>query len=177
MLENFLKKSSWTDIVVSIIFILFGILLIARPNEIMSIISFVLGGIVIIMGILKIIDYMSGDRNNNYLLAMAIVAIIAGIIIMFCSDIILSIFRILIAIWIIYSGIMNLQTSIVWKEFKSRLWLLSIILSIITIVAGVYVLINTGAILQTVGIIILGYGIINIIENVIFIKKIDNYAK
>ena len=96
---------------------------------------------------------------------------------MFCSDIILSIFRILIAIWIIYSGIMNLQTSIVWKEFKSRLWLLSIILSIVTIIAGVYILINTGAILQTVGIIILCYGIINIIENVIFIKKIDNYAK
>ena len=98
MLENFLKKSSWTDIVVSLIFILFGIVLIARPNEIMSIISFILGGIVIIMGILKIIDYMSGDRNNNYLLAMAIVAIIAGIIIMFCSNIILSVFRILFAI-------------------------------------------------------------------------------
>ena len=177
MLENFLKKSSWTDIVVSLIFILFGIFLIARPEAIVSVISFILGGIAIVIGVLRAIDYFSGDKSNNYLLAVAVVSIIAGIVIIFCSDIILSIFRIIIAIWIIYSGIMNLQTTIVWKEFKSRLWLLSVILSLITIIAGIFILVNTGAILQTVGVIILVYGIINIIENVIFIKKIDNYNK
>ena len=94
---------------------------------------------------------------------------------MFCADIILSVFRIIIAIWIIYSGIMNMQTAIVWKDFKSRLWIFTLILSIIMIIGGIYVLVNTGAIIQTIGVIILAYGIIDIIENVIFIKKIDNY--
>ena len=59
MLEKFLKKSSWTDIVVSLIFILFGTMLITNPSSIMSIIAIILGGICIIMGILKIVDYFS----------------------------------------------------------------------------------------------------------------------
>ena len=57
MWKNFLKKSGWTDIIMSLIFILFGFMLITRPESIMSIISVLLGLIFIVMGILKMIDY------------------------------------------------------------------------------------------------------------------------
>ena len=106
-----------------------------------------------------------------------LISIIIGIVIMFFSDVIASFFRILIAVWIIYSGIMNLQTTISWKDYKSKLWIFSIILSILTLLAGIYILVNSGAIFQTIGVIILGYGIMDVIENIIFIKKIDNYLK
>lgn len=177
MWKKFLKKSGWTDIIISIIFILFGIMLISRPEAIVSIISILLGAIFIVMGVLKIIDYYSNGKHDNYLIAISVVMILIGIIIMFCADIILSAFRILIAIWIIYSGILNLQTTIVWKDYKSRLWLLTLLLSIATIGVGIYVLVNTGAIMQTIGIAILVYGIVNIIESFIFIKKVDNYLE
>lgn len=174
-MEKFLKKSSWTDIVVSLLFVLFGIMMMARPESIMSVISILLGAICVVMGVLKGIDYFASGKTDNYLLAIAIVAIITGFIIMFCADIILSVFRILIAIWIIYSGIMNLQTTIVWKDYKSRLWLLTLLLAIAMIIAGIYILINNGAMLQIVGGIIVAYGILDIVESVIFIKKIDDY--
>lgn len=177
MLEKFLKKSSWTDIVLSLIFILFGIMLIASPEAVQSIIAVLLGAIFIVMGVLRLIDYFATNKQDNYLLAIAVVAILTGIIIMFCSDIILSVFRILIAIWIIYSGIMNLQTTIVWKDVKSKLWLISLLLSIVIIIAGVYVLVVSGSLLQTVGVILVVYGIVDIIESVIFMKKIDNYME
>ena len=175
MLEKLLKKSGWTDIVIAILFILFGIMLIASPEAVTAMISVILGVICILIGILKICDYMAKGKNDNYLLAISIVAIITGIIVMFCGDVIFSIFRILIAIWIIYSGIMNLQTAIIWKDYKSKVWLVTLILAITTIIVGVYVLVNTGAILQTVGIAILIYGLVDIIESFIFIKKVDNY--
>lgn len=175
MWKKFLKKSGWTDIIVSLIFVIFGIMLISRPEAIVSVISILLGAIFIVMGVLKIIDYYSNGKQDNYLIAMAVVMILVGIIIMFCADIILSIFRVLIAIWIIYSGIMNLQTAIVWKDYKSRLWLVTLILAIATIVVGIYILVNTGAILQTIGVAILIYGLVDIIESFIFIKKVDNY--
>ena len=177
MWKKFLKKSGWTDIIISLIFILFGIMLISRPEAIVSVISILLGAIFIVMGVLKIIDYYSNGKQDNYLIAISVVMILIGIIIMFCADIILSAFRILIAIWIIYSGILNLQTTIVWKDYKSRLWLLTLLLSIATIGVGIYILVNTGAILQTIGIAILIYGIVNIIESFIFIKKVDNYLE
>lgn len=174
-MEKILKKSSWTDMIVSFLFILFGIMLMAKPELIMSMISVILGTICIIMGILKGIDYFASGKKDNYLLAIAIVAVIAGIIIMFCADIIASVFRILIALWILYSGIMNLQTTIVWKNYQSRLWLLALILSIVTIMAGIYILITNGAMLQIIGSVIIIYGIMDIIESTIFIKKIDHY--
>ena len=177
MWKKFLKKSGWTDIVISLIFILLGIVLIARPEAIISIIAVVLGLMFISMGALKIIDYFSTDRKDNYLFAMAVILIIVGIVIMFCADIISSAFRILIAIWIIYSGIMNLQTTIIWKDYKSKLWLTTLILSFVMIISGIYVLVNNGAILQTVGIAIVVYGLVNVIESVIFIKKVDDYLE
>lgn len=174
-MEKILKKSSWTDIIVSLLFILFGTMLVARPESIMSIVSVLLGAICIVMGLLKGVDYFASGKSDNYLLALAIVAVIAGIIIMFCAEIIVSVFRILIAIWIIYSGIMNLQTTIVWKDYKSRLWLITLLLAICMIIAGIYILMNNGAMLQIVGGIIIVYGIFDIVESMIFIKKIENY--
>ena len=175
MWKKFLKKSSWTDLIISLIFILFGIMLMVRPEAITSIISIVLGLIFIAMGALKTFRYFSTGKTDKYLISMAIILFIVGIIILFCTDIILSAFRILIAIWIIYSGIMNLQTSIIWKEYKSKLWLTTLLLSFAIIIAGIYVLLNSGAIIQTLGIIIVIYGVIDIIENIIFIKKVDDF--
>lgn len=177
MLEKILKKASWSDIIISIGFIVMGILLVSNPDTIVSIIALILGGIFIAMGAFKIIQYVSGGKQDNYLLGIGVVAVIVGIVIMFCTGIILSMFRVIIGIWIIYSGIMNLQTAIVWKDYKSRLWLTTIIGSIIVIIAGIYVIVNTGAILQTIGTIIIVYGIIDIIERIIFIKKVDDYLK
>ena len=177
MWKSFLKKSGWTDIIISVIFVLFGVLLITRPETIKSAVAVILGIIFMVMGVLKIIDYFSSENKDSYVLAIAVVLIIVGIVIMYCSDFILSAFSVFIAIWIIYSGIMNLQTSIVWKDYKSKLWLATLILAIVMIIAGMYVLVNNGALLQTIGTAIVIYGIVNIIENMIFIKKVDNYLE
>ena len=175
MLKNILKKSGWTDVIVSILFILFGIMLIARPNEVMSIISILLGLVFVVLGISKIAEYFSNKKQERYLLPVATILILIGIGVMFCTNLIFLIFRIILAIWIIYTGLMNLYELFIWKEYTSRLWLLSLLFTVLMLVAGVYVLVNTGAILQTIGIILICYGIVNIIQNCIFIKKIDNY--
>ena len=175
MLEKILKKSGWSDLLIALLFVLFGIMLIVSPEVVTAMISIILGGICMIIGILKLFDYISRGKTEKYLLAISIAVIITGIIIMFCGNVIFSIFRILIAIWIIYSGIMNLQTSIIWKDYKSRLWLVTLIMSIVMICAGIYILVNQGAMIQILGGIIIAYGIFDIIENIIFIKKVDNY--
>lgn len=54
MWKKFLKKSSWTDIVVSLVFILLGVMLIANPEVITAAIAIILGFIVIRNGSIKI---------------------------------------------------------------------------------------------------------------------------
>ncbi len=53
MFEKFLKRSSWTDIIISLVFVLLGILLVARPNEMMSVITVLLGAVFIIVAFFK----------------------------------------------------------------------------------------------------------------------------
>ncbi|MBR3003412.1 MAG: DUF308 domain-containing protein [Clostridia bacterium] len=177
MLEKILKRASWSDIIISVVFVIFGILLVTNPQTITTMLSVILGGIFVALGVFKIIEYIHTGKQDSYLLGIGSVAILAGIVIMFATGIILSIFRIIIGIWIIYTGIMNLQTAVVWKDYKSRLWLATVIGSLLTIISGIYVLANSGAIFETIGWIIIFYGIIDIAERLIFIKKVDNYLK
>ena len=177
MLEKILKRASWSDMIISLIFIVFGFFLVSNPSAVTTMLSVILGGIFVALGSFRIIEYISRGKQDSYLLGIGTVAVLAGIVIMFATGVILSLFRIIIGIWVLYTGVMNLQTTIIWKDYKSRLWLTTLICSIITIIAGIYVLANSGAILETIGVILIIYGIIDIIERIIFIKNVDNYLK
>ncbi len=175
MFEKFLKRSSWVDMVVSMVFVLFGLLLIVKPLEMMSVISILLGAVFIIIGFLKIVDYFTSKDKEDYLLTMALISVIFGVIVLFCSDIISGIFRIILGIWIIASGIRNFQTSLVWKEVKSGLWTLTVVFAMLMIIAGIVVLVSDTLALQIVGVIILIYAILDLITRAVFIKKVKNY--
>lgn len=177
MFEKILKRSSWTDIVISLIFLTFGILFIARPEETLAAISTILGIIFIAIGVLKLVEYFTDDIKEDYLLTMALVSVIFGVILLFCSDAILSLFRIILGLWIIIVGIINFQTTLVWKEVKSPYWTLTLLFSILMIVAGMVVLVSQDILLTTIGIMVVIYAVLDIIDRIIFIKKINDYNK
>lgn len=177
MFKKFLKRSSWTDIVISIIFVLFGALLIAKSSETVAAISIILGILFIAMGVLKLIEYYTADNREDWLLTVALIAVIVGAIILFASDAILSLFRIIVGIWILATGIMDLQTTLVWKEVKSPFWTISVLLSILMMLAGIVILVNQNILVTTMGIMIVIYGVLDILDRVIFMRKIDDYIK
>lgn len=175
-MKDFLKKSGWTDILVSVVFAVIAIFMITKSDAVVKIISYVLGGIFIVMGIVKIIDYFASKGKYdlyNYDLIYGIIAIIIGLVTIFCSSLIESMFRIVIAIWIIYSGLVRLSLSLKLHTAKINAWSVSLILSIIMIIGGIYMLFQSGALVLTIGIIMLVYSIIDLIESAIFIKYVD----
>ncbi len=177
MFEKFLKRSSWTDIVISIIFVLFGVLLIAKPDETVGAISIILGIVFIAMGVLKLVEYYTSDTKEDWLLTVALITVILGVVILFASDAILSLFRVIVGIWIIATGIMDFQTTLVWKEVKSPYWTVAVLLSILMMLAGIVILINQNILITTMGIIIVVYAVLDIIDRIIFMKKINDYMK
>ena len=72
---------------------------------------------------------------------------------------------------------MDLQTTLVWKEVKSPYWTVAVLLSILMMLAGIVILINQNILLTTMGIIIVIYGVLDIIDRFIFMKKINDYMK
>ena len=175
-MKNVLKKSGWVDVLVSIVFAIIGIFMITKTDLALKMISYVLGGIFIVIGIVKCADYfLSKGKYDfyNHDLVYGIIAIIAGLVTIFCSGLIESMFRIIIAFWIIYSGLMRLSLSLKLHTAQINMWNVSLILSIMMIIGGIYVLFQNGALILTIGIIMLAYSIIDLIESVIFIKYVD----
>lgn len=175
MSEKFLKRTNWTDIIISMLFLILGILLTIKPSEMMSVISILLGMVLFIMGFLKLVDYFTSKDKEDYLLTFALVAVVLGVIVLCCSDVITGIFRIALGIWIIIAGIRNFQTSLVWKEVKSGLWTVTVLCALLMIMAGIVILVSTTLAIRIVGITIIIYAILDIIARSIFIKKVQSY--
>lgn len=174
MFEKFLKRSSWADIVISLIFVLFGALLIVKPAETLGAVSIILGLVFVAMGVLKLVEYYTSETKEDFLLTMALIAVIFGMVIIFASSTVMSLFRIIVGIWIVAVGIMDLQTVLVWKKVKSPYWTMTLLFSILMMLAGIVILVNQNILLTTLGIIIVVYGILDIIDRIIFIKKIND---
>lgn len=177
MFEKFLKRSNWTDITIAIVFAFLGILLIAKPDEMMSVISILLGAIFIIMGFLRLVDYFTSTEKEDYLLTIALIFMIIGAIILFRPNIISNLFSIVVGLWIILSGLKDFQTTLVWKDIKSGYWTATLICSMLMIIAGIAILVSSTLALKIVGIMITVYAILDIITRFIFMKKIEDYVK
>lgn len=177
MFEKFLKRSSWTDIVISIIFIIFGVLLVAKPEETKGAISIILGILFIAMGVLKLIEYYTSETKDDLMLTVALVAVIFGVVILFASDAVLTFFRVILGVWIIVTGVMDLQTILIWKQVRSPYWTVALLLAIFMILSGIIILVNQGIVLTVLGGLIIAYGILDIIDRLIFMKKINDYMK
>lgn len=174
-IEKIFKKSGWISLFKSIIFVILGLILIFKPEETVQAIAYALGGIFILAGIYKIINYyLSKGKYNfyDYDLAYGLAACLIGIIAIICNTKISAVFRIIIGIWIIYSSFIRLDLSVKLKNLDSNIWIYSLILSITMLICGLYVIMNSGAIIVTLGAIVIIYAIIDIIEDIIFIRNV-----
>ena len=172
--KKLLNKTGWLSLIESLIFAIIGIILIKNPNGAVKTISYILGAIFIIVGLYKIILYAYGKSKGEVYssdVVYGFMAIVIGIVAIAFSGTIGELFRIIIGVWIIYSGLIRTTNAFKLKSPNSNTWLISLVLSLLMIICGIYVLLNKGAIITTIGVLILIYAIIDIIENVIFIKN------
>lgn len=176
-MDKFLKKAGWTSILTSVVFAIIGLIMIYYPESTIMFISTIIGIFFIVVGIIKIINYFMARGNSTLFsndIAWGLIAIILGLVTMVYSGTIESIFRIMIGIWIIYSGFTRFNLSFRLKNINSKLWAFVLILSIVMVVGGVYVTFYPGALIVTLGVIILIYSIIDLIEGFIFMRNMND---
>lgn len=174
-LKDLLKKSGWMSIAESLVFAILGIILIWQKDAIMSMIAYILGAVFILLGIIKVINYVQTKSKSdlyNYELIYGIMAVIIGIVIMVYSSTISKIFGIIIGMWIVYSSVVRASSALKLKQIKSNIWIYSLVIAVIMLICGLVVIFNTGAIPATIGAIMITYAILDIIENVIFINNV-----
>lgn len=178
-MENLMKKFFRSSIITSMVLIVLGLLLIFQSEITILSISYILGGILIALGVLAIIKFI---KNTNTLLkseldiVYGVVTIILGILIIQNPEAIASIIPIILGISIIISSATKLQYAFELRANKNSLWKTTMIISIISTICGIILLFNPfkGAVVFTkiIGIFIVIYAILDIISTTTIKKNV-----
>ena len=76
--------------------------------------------------------------------------------------------------WIIYSAVVRASSAFKLRTVNSRIWIYTLIIAIAMFACGLYIVLNEGTIIVTIGVLMVIYALMDIIENVIFIKYVDS---
>lgn len=176
-MEEFLKKTGWTSIITSVVTAVIGIIIICNPMVTMKLVAYVLGAIFISFGVVKLISYFIAKGTYdfyNYEMIYGLLAVVIGIITIVYSNTIGTIFRIIIGVWILYSGFMRLGLASKLKTLEIVEWKYSLVIAILILICGIYILIKAETIGIAIGIAILLYSIMDIVEGIVFLRNVDS---
>ena len=176
-----MKAAKIGYIVLSVLYCVLGILLFAMPDLSLTAIGIILGIGMIVFGIVKIIGYFAKDLFRlafQYDLAFGGLLIALGIIVLVNPEHLVSFFCIVIGIAVLCDGLFKIQIAIDSKPFGIRTWWLILLFAVITVAAGVLLIIRPAqaARMLTVflGISVFADGILNLIVAVFTVKIIDH---
>ena len=168
-------------IVMSLALCAFGIILIVMPDISAKILGIVCGIMITAFGCVRLIGYFSKDLFRlafQYDLAFGGLLIALGIIVLVNPEHLLSFFCIVIGIAVLCDGLFKIQIAIDSKPFGIRTWWLILLFAVITVAAGVLLIIRPAqaARMLTVflGISVFADGILNLIVAVFTVKIIDH---
>lgn len=184
---KFISKVMKLSIISSLVLVAFGILLIAQSEATILAISYIIGALLIAVGVIAGINYIKNIKEttrNELEIVYTLVCVILGIIVINNPEAIASIIPLVIGVIIVINSATKLEYSIELRKAENELWVSTLILSIIMLVCGIILIFNPfkGAILLTriVGIFILIYAILDLVSTVIIknsFKAAENTVK
>ena len=181
-MEKKLKRMFNLSIVFSGILAILGVIMIIHPNVTLITLSKIFAVYVIIRGICKVIlhfkeldEYMPFDQ-----LMPGIVCIVVGLILFTHPNYIETLVGFLVGIWIVTESLNDIN--IAWKLRKTDVpWLITLILGVVSLIAGIILLVNPAesadAVMIWSGIILLINSITSCIDKFIFKKYIKDIKK
>ena len=143
MEKNRKSKGSW--IINSLLCVLVGLALTIWPGVIVDAANYILGGIILVVGIIYLaISFWGkfGSFLKGFGIFFSVVLICVGVFMFLQPDIVLSIFPMIVGGIIVVHGILDLKNAISLAMNKYRLWWVALIISVATIGLGVLLLFN-----------------------------------
>lgn len=158
-----LKRFSIATIIVSAIM---GVLFIAFPSKCIQYISLVVGVSLIVTGIISVVSYII-ERDTKLPLVLGTISLISGIIVCAKYRAIISIIVVILGIFILTSGIVDMATSIrSIMLFRKSGWF-TMLLSVITIVFGIVAITKsaqlTDGIVRFIGAALIVYSVLDLV--------------
>lgn len=169
-MHNLIKISYKMSMFYSILFAIIGLLLFLDPAGFVVLISYMIGILLLILGINNVLNY-SKNRDlaiNKTLLVVGVILFIIGIFLIVKPTFIGKIVPSIIGVCLIINALEKLMYLSYITDKNSEQYMISLISGIIIMIAGIFLLFNplsgTLIVTQIIGVIIAIYSVMDIIE-------------
>lgn len=180
LIERIIKSS----VLGSIGLIILGTLLFMYSELTIVSISYVVGGLLVAIGILALIKYVNSLNKNvkNELdIIYGVGTVVLGIIVISNPKAIASIIPFVLGIIIIINSSAKLQYSLELRKINNELWTSTMIMAILTLTCGIFLVFNPfkGAefLTKIVGGILFIYGMLDLISSLRIRKTFNDFQK
>ena len=172
-MSDLMSKFFRSSILGSLGMVILGILLIFYSEATIVSIAYIIGAILIAIGVLAFLRFVrafNSASKNELDVVYGLVCVILGIIVITNPEGIASIIPFVVAIVIIINSATKLQYGLELKKSDNDLWKSTVAISLISLLCGVLLIFNPfqGAVMFTrvVGILILIYGLLDLLSTI-----------
>lgn len=183
-MRDLTKRIFWASIASTLVMLIFGILLFIFPETVIKSVAIAMGVIFIMIGVIPIINYFrfrATGFTTTFSFLLGIFCIVAGLILLMNENILGTIIPILTGVWMIINSINRISISMDLRDDKIPFWVITFIYAILTLVAGVLLIldpVNGGKLVtKTIGIIICVYSTLDVIDLILIRIKAKKVVK
>ena len=178
MINVFVKST----IITSLFLLALGILLIVKSDATILMVSYVIGAVLIALGVLAIINFLKSKSELYHLdIVYGIVTIILGVLVIENPKIIGSIIPFVVGIGILINSGTKLKYALDLKENNESVWKYTLIVAIISALLGVLLIFNpfkaSSLLVQVIGIVICVYALLDIVSTLILKKRFNKKSE
>ena len=159
-----LKQIKWTDVLMSLAYVVAGVLLIIFPDVSANVISWIIGIALIVYGIVSLTAYFLADirdtlYNNNFVIGL--MTIVFGLVVIVKKDMIMNLIPFILGLVIVSSGLAKLHRSIIAYRIHYSASMTYGLLGVVSIILGLITMFFlSGETTQNIIFIVIGCGLV-----------------
>lgn len=169
-LQKLMKAFYKSSLATSIILLIIGLLLFFKSTEAIIGLSYIIGIILIVLGLVAIIMFFkesSEDLKNDLNIVYGIVSLVFGILMIVNPEALANFIPFVVGIIILINSAIKITYAVEAKNDNDDIWKSSLIMSIISLICGIIILFNPFAtskiVFKIIGAFIILYSILDIV--------------
>ena len=181
--KELIKSSYRMSMIYSVLFAIIGLLLFIDPSGFVVLVSYMIGILLLVVGINNVLSY-SKNRDlavTKTLLIVGVILFIIGLFLIFDPTFIGTIVPAVIGVCLIINALEKLMYLQYLEDKKSEAYMVALISGIVIMIVGIILLFNplsgTLIVTQIIGVIIVIYSIMDIIEKIRYKKLFKEIKK
>ena len=160
------EYSSFTTLISSLLFFILGAVIFTNSDSIMTIITYVMGGLIALVGFISCfknyLDVKKDNTTSSVGMIIGIMLMVVGLVCIFLAPVFNFLVRLITGGWLLFSGINRLANALFMKS-KDSLFLALLTLAILLIAGGIYTILKANLPFKAIGIVLMVYATLEII--------------